>query len=194
MNGLSTALLSTSQGRRPRHPWLDATSRHRYCRGRVSLPAGDLSARSVNLTHSQNYRFRYGRPVPYILISHNRKRRAQGPPLHYYIYFSKKKTAHECVRSLCWRYLSSRVGQVLRPKEVPLAPGEESVRWTLSARISIWVKRKPHTFVCGVCWRYLSSRAVARQVLSAQMSLTSVFGMGTGGPSLQSTPTHMDGF
>ena len=39
------------------------------------------------------------------------------------------------------------------------------------------------------CWHYLSSRAVARQVLSAQMSLTSVFGMGTGGPSLQSIPT-----
>ena len=39
------------------------------------------------------------------------------------------------------------------------------------------------------CWHYLSSRAVARQVLSAQMSLTSVFGMGTGGPSSQSTPT-----
>ena len=44
------------------------------------------------------------------------------------------------------------------------------------------------------CWHYLSSRAVARQVLSAQTSLTSVFGMGTGGPSLQSIPTHMDGF
>ena len=39
------------------------------------------------------------------------------------------------------------------------------------------------------CWRYLSSRPVTRQVLSAQMSLTSVFGMGTGGPSSQSTPT-----
>ena len=44
------------------------------------------------------------------------------------------------------------------------------------------------------CWHYLSSRAVARQVLSAQMSLTSVFGMGTGGPSSQSIPTHVDGF
>ena len=54
-------------------------------------------------------------------------------------------------------------------------------------------KKKPHTFVCGVCWHYLSSRAVARQVLSAQMSLTSVFGMGTGGPSSQSIPTRMDG-
>ena len=37
-------------------------------------------------------------------------------------------------------------------------------------------------FFC-LCWHYLSSRAVTRQVLSAYMSLTSVFGMGTGGPS-----------
>ena len=36
---------------------------------------------------------------------------------------------------------------------------------------------------------YLSSQAAARQVSSAQVSLTSVFGMGTGGPSPQSTPT-----
>ena len=36
---------------------------------------------------------------------------------------------------------------------------------------------------------YLSSQAAARQVFSAQVSLTSVFGMGTGGPSPQSTPT-----
>ena len=34
-----------------------------------------------------------------------------------------------------------------------------------------------------LCWRYLSSRAVASQVLSAETSLTTVFGMGTGGPS-----------
>ena len=39
------------------------------------------------------------------------------------------------------------------------------------------------------CWRYLFSRPVARQLSSAKVSLTSVFGMGTGGPSLQSTPT-----
>ena len=39
------------------------------------------------------------------------------------------------------------------------------------------------------CWRYLFSRFVSKQVSSAQVSLTSVFGMGTGGPSLQSTPT-----
>ena len=40
-----------------------------------------------------------------------------------------------------------------------------------------------------LCWHYLSSRQVALQVLSTRMSLTSVFGMGTGGPSPQSIPT-----
>ena len=35
----------------------------------------------------------------------------------------------------------------------------------------------------------LSSRTVAREVLSAQQSLTSVFGMGTGGPFALKTPT-----
>ena len=42
--------------------------------------------------------------------------------------------------------------------------------------------------VC-LCWHYLSSRQVTLQVLSARTSLTSVFGMGTGGPSSQSKPT-----
>ena len=45
---------------------------------------------------------------------------------------------------------------------------------------------KPDPFLC---WRYLSSRAVASQVLWAQMSLTTVFGMGTGGPSSLKTLT-----
>ena len=45
----------------------------------------------------------------------------------------------------------------------------------------------------SLCWHYLSSRQVTLQVLSAQMSLTSVFGMGTGGPSSQSIPTISDG-
>ena len=40
-----------------------------------------------------------------------------------------------------------------------------------------------------LCRHYLSSQAVASQVFSAQVSLTAVFGMGTGGPSLQSAPT-----
>ena len=38
---------------------------------------------------------------------------------------------------------------------------------------------------------YLSSRHVAMQVLSARQSLTSVFGMGTGGPSASITPTFV---
>ena len=50
-------------------------------------------------------------------------------------------------------------------------------------------KRQPK-WLSLLCWRYLFFRPVSRQVSSAQVSLTSVFGMGTGGPSLQSTPTH----
>ena len=38
-------------------------------------------------------------------------------------------------------------------------------------------------------WHYLFFRAVASQVFSARVSLTAVFGMGTGGPSPQSAPT-----
>ena len=37
----------------------------------------------------------------------------------------------------------------------------------------------------------LSSRDAAVQVFSALLSLTTVFGMGTGGPSTSSTPTHI---
>ena len=42
----------------------------------------------------------------------------------------------------------------------------------------------------------LSSRLVSKQVLSPQQSLTSVFGMGTGGPSALKTRTmvHPQGF
>ena len=50
----------------------------------------------------------------------------------------------------------------------------------------VWSGQTRPSFLCR---RYLSSRAVASQVFSAQMSLTAVFGMGTGGPSPQSTPT-----
>ena len=50
-------------------------------------------------------------------------------------------------------------------------------------------KKSSDLSIGASCWRYLSSRAVTRKVLSAQMSLTSVFGMETGVPSPQSTPT-----
>ena len=51
-------------------------------------------------------------------------------------------------------------------------------------------KEKLRTFVLSsLCWHYLFSRPVTRQLSSAHVSLTSVFGMGTGGPSQQSIPT-----
>ena len=40
---------------------------------------------------------------------------------------------------------------------------------------------------------YLFSRAVSSELSSAQVSLTSVFGMGTGGTSPSSTPTDLTG-
>ncbi len=54
------------------------------------------------------------------------------------------------------------------------------------------IKKRPSywTDAFGLCRHYLFFRAASSQVFSAQMSLTTVFGMGTGGPSLQSTPTH----
>ena len=51
-------------------------------------------------------------------------------------------------------------------------------------------KKKRSALTDRLCWHYLSSRPVSRQVFSAQVSLTAVFGMGTGGPSPQSTPTY----
>ena len=46
--------------------------------------------------------------------------------------------------------------------------------------------------LCRHVGAYLFSRAVASQVSSARQSLTSVFGMGTGGPSALITPTLID--
>ena len=63
-------------------------------------------------------------------------------------------------------------------------------RWTLHVN-------ETNSFVSLYCVRiYLSSRTVARQVLSAPRSLTSVFGMGTGGPCALMTRTmvHLQGF
>ena len=53
-------------------------------------------------------------------------------------------------------------------------------------------KKKPDRNQVSLCWHYLFSRSVTRQVSSAHVSLTSVFGMGTGGPSHQSAPTIQD--
>ena len=54
-------------------------------------------------------------------------------------------------------------------------------------------QRKKHSTIKLSAFRcvgiYLSFRAATSQVLSAQVSLTAVFGMGTGVPSPPSTPT-----
>ncbi len=80
---------------------------------------------------------------------------------------------------LCWRYLSSCVGKVLSRRR----------RDQKLFVVHINEQRLAGDKSLFSCWRYLSSRAVTRKVLSAKVSLTSVFGMGTGGPSPQSTPT-----
>ena len=53
-------------------------------------------------------------------------------------------------------------------------------------------KKRDRVSTISLCWRYLFSQAVTHQVSSTNLSLTSVFGMGTGGPSSQSTPTLQD--
>ena len=78
----------------------------------------------------------------------------------------------------------------------PSMPPQSLIQDWLQVGASLSRHRKSlRTFIRRLlCWQYLSSRQVTLQVLSAQMSLTSVFGMGTGGPSSQSLPTRLDGF
>ena len=53
-----------------------------------------------------------------------------------------------------------------------------------SSSFGLWLGRKKRSALTDrLCWHYLSFQPVSRQVFSAEASLTSVFGMGTGGPS-----------
>ena len=89
------------------------------------------------------------------------------------IYFTEKNTF--CPKDKRCFFLAPPVGL------------EPTTPW-LTVRCSTdWAKEE-----C-LCWHYLFSRPVTRQVSSAHVSLTSVFGMGTGGPSQQSTPTCLEG-
>ena len=92
------------------------------------------------------------------------------------IHFGTRKTS-----TLLWRLVFALLSFPGRPTYCRAA---RTVRWYILG------KKKPPRFCGGWCSHYLSSQAVTRQVLSAQMSLTSVFGMGTGGPSSQSIRTH----
>ena len=51
-------------------------------------------------------------------------------------------------------------------------------------------EKEPSRSLTLLCLRYLFSQPVTRQLSSAYVCLTSVFGMGTGGPTRQSTQTH----
>ena len=84
----------------------------------------------------------------------------------------------------CWRYLSSQAvsSQVLSAEASLTDLSRDGAAGIPNCTLPDTTK--PRDFRRGVsCWRYLSSQAVSSQVLSAEASLTSVFGMGTGGPS-----------
>ena len=64
-----------------------------------------------------------------------------------------------------------------------------------SSEIGKKMQQKNHSFEWFFCLETgidLSSRAVSSQVLLAQVSLTSVFGMGTGGTSPLQTPVMVE--
>ena len=77
--------------------------------------------------------------------------------------------------------LSKRGSFVKAVSETLLAPP--------GRKTGITKKQPPYWATAFSVGENLFSRAVTSQVSSAPASLTSVFGMGTGGPSRQSTPT-----
>ena len=108
---------------------------------------------------------------------------------------------------LCWRLPivpgrfqpSGRTPKLYWSQSLPCAPENGARRhfpsfllWKRSEHMKKQTQRNAPHFQCeafpcvGV---FLSSRAASSQVLSAPVSLTAVFGMGTGVPSPSSTPT-----
>ena len=79
-----------------------------------------------------------------------------------------------------------RAGMGLYPRFFKVCRGKEILQ---TSQKKCKKKEKSQEVTSQRCWHYLFSRPVTRQVSSAHVSLTSVFGMGTGGPSPQSTPT-----
>ena len=73
----------------------------------------------------------------------------------------------------------------------PPAGLEPATSWLTVMRSTDWAKEE-YEFLLTDVGIDLSSRSVARQVLWALQSLTSVFGMGTGGPSAFETPTGVN--
>ena len=95
----------------------------------------------------------------------------------------KRTTAFVVVLS-CWRYLFSRaVSSQVSWAEASLTDLSRDSAGGVPNKVNKTQKRTTAFVVVLSCWRYLFSRAVSSQVSWAEASLTSVFGMGTGGPS-----------
>ena len=92
--------------------------------------------------------------------------------------------------SLCAEALSKlQAGKMQKPAERHIGHFQLFTIRAVTAT-PLHMKKPPReSEAVSLCWHYLSFRQVTLQVLSARTSLTSVFGMGTGGPSSQSIPT-----
>ena len=72
----------------------------------------------------------------------------------------------------------------------------EDIRWVPQQETGgptsncTYIKEESGFLLTPLCWHYLFSRSVTRQLSSAHVCLTSVFGMGTGGPTRQSIRTY----
>ena len=130
-----------------------------------------------------------GAPSPRISVWHRNRTRQCAPQTETGGATStsahKKEESGFLLTLLCWHYLFSRLGQAI------VMPLQQSGGLLQASRTT--KKRTSTLSGGGLCWHYLFSRSVTRQLSSAHVCLTSVFGMGTGGPTRQSKPTHMDG-
>ena len=98
----------------------------------------------------------------------------------------KKRTTAFVVVLSCWRYLFSRARRPAKYRGQMRAELTCHGMVPEASRTKQRKQKKKRTAAFVVvlsCWRYLFSRAVSSQVSWAEASLTSVFGMGTGGPS-----------
>ena len=96
----------------------------------------------------------------------------------------KEKEPSRSLTLLCLRYLFSQLGQLSScRRKCPV----DTCRQHLKIKI---YEEAPHNVWSSLCLRYLFSQPVTRQLSSAYVCLTSVFGMGTGGSTRQSTQTH----
>ena len=109
---------------------------------------------------------------------------------------TKNRSAHLCAERFFafYRSVAPHAERERRRQSVANDPGLSLPEERLSCADQVLSRKNPPAGICRrvLCWRYLFSRPVTRQVSSANACLTSVFGMGTGGPTHQSTPTSFE--